>query len=164
MTADKTERFTQADAWTQILVFIKTSWITTMSETIESVDKTEPDLDQKGNELTNSFGSFGRWQIFVFLILVVPVKISGYTMLLSIIFLAPKTTFRCVENRQNTSIINSTCYIDCVKYEYHSQFENTIISEWDLICDRAWLADLAQTVNMCGILVGSMLFGFISDR
>lgn len=109
-------------------------------------------------------GSFGKWHIIFFLLVIVPVKFSAYTVSLGIIFLAPHTTFRCIETNITDVIENSTCYSDCIKYQYYSQLESTIISEWDLICDRAWLANLVQTLNMCGILVGSIVFGYISDR
>lgn len=130
----------------------------------ENVHEDEATGKEVEDIISERIGSFGRWHVMFFLLVIVPVKFSGYTVSLGIIFLAPRTTFRCVETKLTDVIENSTCYSDCIKYQYYSQFESTIISEWDLVCDRAWLAHLVQTLNMCGILVGSIVFGYISDR
>ncbi|KAL0818674.1 hypothetical protein ABMA28_008025 [Loxostege sticticalis] len=59
----------------------------------------------------------------------------------------------------------NTCYAECMRYEYDTGlFENTIVSEWDLVCDRRWLASFTQMVLQLGILIGSIVFGFLSDR
>ncbi|XP_053615863.1 organic cation transporter protein-like [Plodia interpunctella] len=59
----------------------------------------------------------------------------------------------------------SKCYKDCVNYEYDtSPMDSTIISEWDLVCERNWLASFTQMVLQSGILIGSIVFGFLSDR
>jgi MFS family permease len=47
---------------------------------------------------------------------------------------------------------------------YRTTFTETIITQWDLVCNRSYLASLAQTVTMLGILFGNMLFGYLSDR
>ncbi|XP_028415937.1 organic cation transporter protein-like [Dendronephthya gigantea] len=42
--------------------------------------------------------------------------------------------------------------------------ERTIISEWDLVCDDAYKSSLATTIYFCGVLVGGLLFGALSDK
>lgn len=129
-------------------------------------DKNNKDSNYE-DTLTNAIGQFGKWHTILLIVLMVPTKMSAIWAQMAIIFLAPKTTFYCVE-RSNVSrdivMVNSTCYSDCVKYEYVSEFDNTIISEWNLICGRQWLASFTQTVCMFGILVGSVLFGYLADR
>ncbi|XP_051900950.1 solute carrier family 22 member 6-A-like [Pristis pectinata] len=45
-----------------------------------------------------------------------------------------------------------------------SQFTATIVTEWDLVCDRKSLRHLAQSLYMAGFLAGSIIFGRLADR
>ncbi|RVE41966.1 hypothetical protein evm_013375 [Chilo suppressalis] len=124
--------------------------------------ETEP--KQREDKLTQAIGEFGKWQCLLILLLSIPAKMSAIWTLLGIIFLAPKTQFRCIERNSTGDISNSTCYSDCERYEYFTDFEMTIISEWDLICERAWMVNFAQMMLMLGVLLGNIFFGFVADR
>ena len=39
-----------------------------------------------------------------------------------------------------------------------------IFFQWDLICDREQLANLAQSCTMFGVLVGNLIFSIMADR
>ncbi|XP_077295924.1 organic cation transporter protein isoform X2 [Arctopsyche grandis] len=55
--------------------------------------------------------------------------------------------------------------IPCTHWEYDkSIFTTTIISEWNLVCDRASLNTLAETLFLAGIGAGGVVSGMISDR
>ncbi|XP_013855073.1 solute carrier family 22 member 6-like [Austrofundulus limnaeus] len=41
---------------------------------------------------------------------------------------------------------------------------STIISEWDLVCDLRSYKQMGQTIYMAGTVVGSLIFGSLSDR
>ncbi|XP_071837665.1 organic cation transporter-like protein [Apostichopus japonicus] len=43
-------------------------------------------------------------------------------------------------------------------------YGSTIVSEWNLVCDRASFVELSQTVLMIGVTIGSVIFGYIVDR
>ncbi|KAM9302162.1 solute carrier family 22 member 6-B-like [Gastrophryne carolinensis] len=45
-----------------------------------------------------------------------------------------------------------------------SEYSSTIINEWDLVCSRRRLRQLAQSIFMGGVLVGSIVFGGLSDK
>uniref|UniRef100_A0A8C5TLU6 Major facilitator superfamily (MFS) profile domain-containing protein n=2 Tax=Malurus TaxID=55806 RepID=A0A8C5TLU6_9PASS len=47
---------------------------------------------------------------------------------------------------------------------YHTEQPPSLLTEFDLVCDRAILNDVSQSVSMAGLLIGSMLFGMLSDR
>ncbi|TKS80259.1 Solute carrier family 22 member 13 [Collichthys lucidus] len=42
---------------------------------------------------------------------------------------------------------------------YNTLYEATIVTDFDLVCDKANLLQVAQTVFMAGILIGCLLFG-----
>ncbi|CAH0731288.1 unnamed protein product, partial [Brenthis ino] len=120
---------------------------------------------KKEDGLANLIGQFGKWQC-ILLLTISLVKLSSGWVQMTIIFLTPKLIFWC-KTFKNSSITGESmkCYEDCLEYEYDtSPFGNTIISEWDLVCGRSWLTSFTQMVLQFGILLGSILFGFLSDR
>ena len=42
--------------------------------------------------------------------------------------------------------------------------QESIVSEWDLICGHAWKAQATNSGFFLGFLVGAALFGFLADR
>lgn len=53
----------------------------------------------------------------------------------------------------------------CSGYVFdHSQVEQSIVTEWDLVCEKEWLGKLTQPTFMLGVLIGALLFGDIADR
>lgn len=119
---------------------------------------------QKVNEdpLTKVIGAIGKWQIWIcFVVFLVKFPVAWHQM--SIIFLAPPMNFTCADH--TTEIYENQCSANCSSYQFdHSIFKETIVSQWNLVCDRQWLKNLTQTVFMLGILVGNMVFGHLSDR
>lgn len=111
--------------------------------------------------MTKAIGAIGKWQIWICcVVFLVKFPVAWHQM--SIIFLAPPMEFSCADNEE---WIGNKCFSNCTEYKYdHSVFGDTIVSQWDLICDREWLKNLTQTIFMLGILVGNMAFGHLSDR
>ncbi|XP_014470519.1 PREDICTED: organic cation transporter protein isoform X2 [Dinoponera quadriceps] len=53
----------------------------------------------------------------------------------------------------------------CKQYVYdRSIYKSTTTSEWDLVCDKAWLRATGDSLFMVGVMLGSMIFGGLSDR
>ncbi|XP_068183749.1 solute carrier family 22 member 7-like isoform X2 [Antennarius striatus] len=46
----------------------------------------------------------------------------------------------------------------------NSTFTSTITTEWDLVCDRKSLAKTSTTIFFLGVMVGSIVLGYLSDR
>lgn len=46
----------------------------------------------------------------------------------------------------------------------HSEVHQSIVTDWDLVCEKEWLAKLCQPTFMLGVLIGAVLFGDIADR
>lgn len=133
----------------------------------DDIEETDLIIDEdKEDYIEKCIGAFGVWQLGICMVASMT-RYTAISNMLSIIFLTPKTHFMCKHFKNNTimEVKNSTCYEDCVKYEYRQDiFQETLISEFGLICDRAWLASLTQTILMLGFVVGVSMFGWISDR
>lgn len=101
-------------------------------------------------------GSIGKYQIGVGILLSL-LKFTVELHQMAIIFLAPRTTFVCEDTG------NATCPCSQPLYDT-SVFSRSIVTEWDLICDKQWLISFGQTLFQLGTLVGSVFFGMASDR
>ncbi|KAK2177215.1 hypothetical protein NP493_613g03003 [Ridgeia piscesae] len=64
---------------------------------------------------------------------------------------------------RNLSVSNAT--VRCrYGYDYYGDVGPTIASEWDLVCDRAYLIETSQTVMVIGVLVGAIVFTTLADN
>lgn len=143
-----------------------------MNENENTSDNKKSDKEAKekfaDDYVVKSMGSIGRWQIIVCIVVASSRLIASWNML-AILFLTPTTEFKCIKFRDNynetTNVELSKCYENCEEYEYYQDvFESTLISEFGLICERAWMASFTQTVMMLGLVCGISIFGWISDR
>lgn len=141
----------------------------TQNENIEKTSEKgsiDEDEDFEDDYLVKSMGAFGLYQ-FIFITIVAFTRFLGQWNTMAVIFITPDTKFSCVKfsNNATVEVKNNTCYKDCMEYEYvRDVFDETLITEFGLICDKAWLASFTQTVMMFGLLCGVSLFGWISDR
>ncbi|KAK5637823.1 hypothetical protein RI129_000197 [Pyrocoelia pectoralis] len=117
-------------------------------------DKEDPNVDI----VEKSIGVLGRWHIAIYLAVMFG-RVPGMWQQLSIIVIAPPINVTCVDN------ITDKCSTNCSDVIYdRSVFTETIQTQWNLICDKSQLPYLAQTITICGIMVGSFLFGMLSDK
>ncbi|XP_069463864.1 solute carrier family 22 member 16 [Ambystoma mexicanum] len=45
-----------------------------------------------------------------------------------------------------------------------TKVKSSVVTEWDLVCEREWLAKFIQPTFMLGVLLGAVLFGDVADR
>lgn len=45
-----------------------------------------------------------------------------------------------------------------------TKVKSSVVTDWDLVCHREWLAKLIQPTFMLGVLIGAVIFGDIADR
>ncbi|XP_072034282.1 organic cation transporter protein-like [Amphiura filiformis] len=66
---------------------------------------------------------------------------------------------------ENGSLVDGNTTTECTNgYEFTPEFgENTIVMEFDLVCDRSLLSQTAQSVFFGGVLVGAIVNGQLSD-
>lgn len=143
----------------------------------------ERDLNKQSSTVAKSgsdpvqtaLGDFGWWQFWItFALSLLKFPIAWHQ--LAIIFLAARTPFKCDIGDGSTTLFNVTdrCssldpvtheVASCHQFVYdRSVFQETIITEWDLVCGRFQLSNIAQSVFMLGVLIGNVLFGMFSDK
>ncbi|KAK4883229.1 hypothetical protein RN001_006548 [Aquatica leii] len=137
-----------------------------------------------------TIGGFGKWQCRLS-ILVSILKIPISWIQLSIVFMAPPTEFWCAppqnykkmaikkwielvstNTKENFCVMrdisqkNSNLTTICLwGYDYNrTNIRSSIITEWDLVCNKKILVDITQTVLMFGVLIGIIIFGPAADR
>ncbi|XP_021181713.3 organic cation transporter protein-like [Helicoverpa armigera] len=107
--------------------------------------------------IETAIGRFGKYQTWILFLISVGRFPSEY-QLNNVVFIIPSVEYKCLDN-------NVTNYCPCNNPEYDtSTIVSSVTSEWDLICNRTYLASLTQSMMQIGILAGSLLFGYLSDR
>ncbi|XP_051167879.1 organic cation transporter protein-like [Leptopilina boulardi] len=53
----------------------------------------------------------------------------------------------------------------CENYIYdNSRYTSTVASKWNLVCDSSWWISTGDSAFMIGVMFGSMIFGYLSDK
>ncbi|XP_034948517.1 WD repeat and HMG-box DNA-binding protein 1-like [Chelonus insularis] len=131
------------------------------------------DSESSLDPIQDAMGVMGPWQIIITLALSL-INFPAAWHQLSISVLAPKVNYTCISpspSDPKTDVVN-VCEVivnnteqKCTSFDYDtSVFNSTIISEWNLVCDRKQLANLVQLLTQLGILIGNMSFGIIADK
>ncbi|KAI1286803.1 Organic cation transporter protein [Halotydeus destructor] len=130
-------------------------------------------------QMSDIIGHWGKWQRDIAIFVITCQTFSAFNGLSSA-FYAPNVAFTCADGQQfegrpfkplslhndSLALFDSKCSanISCDKWVFdRSVFELTIIEEWNLVCDRSWIASLTQSVYMAAIIVSALLFGYLSD-
>ncbi|XP_017494539.1 PREDICTED: organic cation transporter protein-like [Rhagoletis zephyria] len=107
-------------------------------------------------------GDLGRWQLFVCLWIFLSKPPTGWVQI-SMTFLQADVKVTCKSGGDSNA--SDICEAGCDGYDYdRSIFEQNIVMEWDLVCDRRWLAQLQQSLVMVGIMLGNMVMGMLADK
>lgn len=55
--------------------------------------------------------------------------------------------------------------LSCDRFIYDtSKYASSTVIEWDMVCDKAWLRATSDALFMLGVLLGSIIFGHMSDK
>jgi len=146
----------------------------------------------KGDQITNVIGEVGRWQIEKILIVFFAAA-PGLAHIFHAGFITPKQKFWCNQALDEAGMdypppwsveYNSTTQIDvwpgnmtedkkllgycvpgCIDYKFDDEFwVSTMVTEWDLVCEKSWLKTLAKMLLFTGFALGSFGSGLVSDR
>lgn len=122
---------------------------------------------EEGEDLvTDTMGQFGRYQIWVCLLgFLLTVVHSWLSLSLKFVGLAPE--FRCGEgepgpDRCTAYTANTTRPCNVFVFD-QEEVRHTIVERWGLVCSKAGLENVAQSVFFAGCLVGVFLAGLLAD-
>ena len=78
--------------------------------------------------------------------------------------LAP-ATFEC-RLANGTTLAPGACDSNspCAQVTYPSRPFQSVATQWDLVCQSAWLGPLTMSVFMTGVMAGAVALGPLSDR
>ncbi|XP_019865363.1 organic cation transporter protein isoform X2 [Aethina tumida] len=143
------------------------------------------------DEIIPLLGDFGRYQKRIYFLLCLPAILCAFHKL-GTVFLVADPDYRCMlpgeppnasfiltnetmkamipwDKRNNK--LSSCEYLDgnetksCEGYIFdHSVYGHTAVIEWQLTCKRAYLIASGNSLFMFGVMVGSIVFGELSDR
>jgi len=153
-----------------------------MSKGDKETDPALPDSKPKAptDQITAVIGEVGRWQVEKILLVFIAAA-PGLAHIFHSAFITPKTKAWCAiaetdgaeyETEYSYEYMkkkfpNSTelCMDNCVDYEHdHSFWVSTMVTEWDLVCERKYLKTLAKLILFTGFALGSFCSGLVSDK
>ncbi|XP_039746218.1 solute carrier family 22 member 3-like [Pararge aegeria] len=115
------------------------------------------------NPIEKQFNIISRYHYY-FYFLIFSSKIPIFWHVLSLIFLSPPMDYYC--NETDVATVNLTKNVcPCVEpFWDRSVFTETMQTKYGIYCDRTWLISFAQSMMYVGLLIGALVFGFLSDR
>ncbi|XP_061172603.1 organic cation transporter protein-like [Saccostrea echinata] len=144
------------------------------------------------DDLIKKFGNFGKFHFRLYVVLFFPVLFNSFSTPIIVFFLGDQS-YRCklpdwqndtfaVQNEYHKSIINSSipttsdgkykeCEIirngtigTCTEWVFDiSTFSNTIVSQFNLVCDRTMLRPHAMTTYFIGYAASTVLLSIVGD-
>jgi len=119
--------------------------------------------------IMESIGEFGRSQVLVIVATKFPQIFVAWCMIMMSFAGADPKWWNAVTFYNATSNTSTTVKMEekCSEFKNGTiKFEDnmyTIVSEWNLICDRAWITTAITTTQMVGVLVGAAVMGQLAD-
>ncbi|KAL3867389.1 hypothetical protein ACJMK2_044595 [Sinanodonta woodiana] len=120
-----------------------------------------------------SLGRWGKFQTLVFLVLSL-IYMRGAWQTYVILFLGAKPdSYHCTLPNITTTHNQSSLeqHGSCTEEEtcpygfsYVTEFDPSIVTEWDLVCGKEYLVELSTTIYMVGNSCGAALLTSLSDR
>lgn len=124
------------------------------------------------DDILKNIGEFGRYQKKIYF-LVNTMSLFQCCQMLMLVFVADKPHWHCSQREKlflKQDKIDKMqlypCYENgsvCRDITFSEEF-TSIATEWKLVCDQEYKANLAQSVMMTGCLIGVVISGRVADR
>ncbi|XP_043194615.1 organic cation transporter protein-like [Amphibalanus amphitrite] len=149
----------------------------------EVAKREEPSQEETFDDLLELAGGGGRFQ----LLLVFATSLGALTAAIDtfcIVFKVDSPDHWCVRDAANNSLSCvpteagcevESCFVPgsnatdgprpaCVQWQFdHSVYQSTVVTDFELVCDRSDLRSMVFTVQMLAALVAAPLFGILGD-
>ncbi|XP_078358937.1 organic cation transporter protein-like [Oculina patagonica] len=126
------------------------------------------------DDVMEKIGSYNRFQYRLLMI-------CGYIMIFGVAFqvmiptfLSAEPPWRCKDNSSACNLTgtfkpgdkdyNFRCSIPREDWEFDTSDFNSVVAEWDLVCDVSALSVLTKAVMFLGIMIGVLVGGVLSDK
>ena len=122
------------------------------------------------DEVIVRIGEFGRFQKIldaIFCLITFPVSIQYILMYFSSLFppwRCANNSSVCLLNGTQPPDDNSRCKMSRADWYYTKPSEYSLVTQFDLHCDKEWLLHLTSSIFIAGWAVGSVILGWIGDN
>ncbi|XP_074658493.1 solute carrier family 22 member 15-like [Tubulanus polymorphus] len=120
------------------------------------------------DDIYKVMGDVGYYHIMVYVFSQL-IETSCAAAIMYFVFETADPQWTCSDTDYTTRIGNRTkmseqerCDLGCANITYNGVFWS-IVAQWDLICDRAYLAKLVGSLFFAGVLCGALIGGQLSD-
>ncbi|XP_066954869.1 organic cation transporter protein-like isoform X2 [Macrobrachium rosenbergii] len=70
-----------------------------------------------------------------------------------------------IENPDSIAIAGDNAPVPCLVRDFNTtEYKSTVVTEWDLVCERRAFYSTTQAATQAGSLIGFMVFGYFLDR
>ncbi|CAG7834817.1 unnamed protein product [Allacma fusca] len=114
-------------------------------------------------DVYESIGGFGRFQLLAVCTILFPEWPAGMTDLQPIFTGSHPTSWICKTEFGSFDVTNDSEAL-CNCNGTLDGGNESIVSEWLLICDYAWVADFITSIQMVGMLAGDIISTYLADR
>ncbi|KAL4241074.1 hypothetical protein ACF0H5_001852 [Mactra antiquata] len=121
-------------------------------------------------DIIRDTGGCGRFQWITAIIVHASTCITSWSML-AMTFNGQQPDFMCSKadignSSVNQSVFDNVCHVNqtdsCGGYIFNDDM-NTVVNEWNLVCDSKWIVAMITTIQMAGDLVGCFISGHLGD-
>ena len=137
-----------------------------MSKTNEKlISQSECQKKEDFTVLYDYVPSISTYQTLVVVLVAWSNVLAGALQFAQIIFQAAPTNSTCVQFETTNSVSNESCPSDCVAYEHSfCLFEETVNSQFNLVCDRSIYSNIISSLSIFGLFFGAVGLGTLADK
>ncbi|CAG7821604.1 unnamed protein product [Allacma fusca] len=114
-------------------------------------------------DVYDSIGGFGRFQLLVVCTILFPVWPAGMMDLQPIFTGSHPVKWICKNGSASYDVTDDNVAL-CSCNGTLDGGNESIVSEWLLICDYAWVADFITSIQMMGMMTGDIIVSYLADR